>query len=237
MVDKTYKFMQSADSADTTELLIHGDIIAASFWGNLESDVGSFDIAKELENVTTPNLLVRINSNGGDASQGLGIYNLLKSFKGKVITINDGFACSAASVIFMAGVERIMPKSSLLLIHNAWTIAQGDSNDFKKTASDLETITKPIIETYLAVSNLSEAQIKKMMDAETWITADEAVAWGFATKVQENTPKQSLEDHFLYKLVMKNKEYEKLLDVATKPQPKSETKDSWKSFFKGTKGN
>lgn len=228
---KMYQLKQS-ESSDTTELLIHGDIVSYK-WA--DSDMGSFDLAMELEKVTTPNLLVRINSYGGEVAQGLGIFNLLKTFKGKVTTINDGFACSAASVIFMAGTERIMPKSSLLMIHNAWTMAAGDSNALKKLAEDLEKITQPSVEVYKSVSNLSEADIKKMMDNETWISADEALEWGFATSIKEDSVKQSLENGFVRNLVMKIKEYEKLLDVETTPQ--EQPKDLWKSFFNGKKGN
>lgn len=227
-MNKFYQLAKSEVDSDTTELLIHGDITSYK-WA--ESDVGSFDLAQELMNVTTPNLLVRINSYGGEVSQGLGIYNLLKSFKGKVITVNDGFACSAASIVFMAGEERVMPRSTLLLIHNAWSIAQGDSNDFKKMAEDLEKITQPSVEIYKKTSNLSEEEIKKMMDAETWITADEALSYGFATKVQDDEKKQSLDNHYLFKLVMKIKEYENKTAETTPPTKK----DAWTSFF--TKGN
>ena len=185
-----------------------------------------------MSSISTPKLTVRINSYGGEVSQGLGIYNLLKSFRGEVITINDGFACSAASVIFLAGSKRIMPKSSLLMIHNAWTMAYGDSNEMRKTAEMLEKVTLPSIEIYKQSSNLTENEIKKMLDEETWISADEALAYGFATQVTEDEPKQSLENHFLYKLVMKNKELEKQVPK----ESDQEVKDPWASFFKPLKG-
>lgn len=225
---KFYQLVTSEDGLNT-DLIIHGDITSMK-WE--DSDVGSYDIAQDLALVTTPNLTVRINSYGGEVSQGLGIYNLLKSFKGTVITINDGFACSAASVIFLAGKQRIMPRSSLLMIHNAWTYTAGNSNELRKTADMLDKVTQPSIEIYLSNSNLSEKEIKKMLDAETWISADEALSYGFATTVTDDEPKQSLENHFLYKLVVKNKELEK--KVQTVENIKHE--DNWKSFLNGKKG-
>ena len=125
-----------------TELTIYGDIVSMKWF---ENDVTHFDFAEELAKVSTPNIIVRINSYGGEVSQGLGIYNLLTEWNGNVTTVCDGFACSAASVVFMAGKSRVMPKTSLLMIHNAWTIASGDSEDFKKMADDLAKINEPLI--------------------------------------------------------------------------------------------
>ena len=95
---------------------------------------------------------------------------MLKDFKGKLVTIVDGFACSAASVIFMAGQERIVPENGLLMIHNAWSAVQGDSNAMKKMAEDLEKITQPSVDIYTSITGLSEKEVKEMMDKETWIT-------------------------------------------------------------------
>ncbi|HAO61556.1 MAG TPA: Clp protease ClpP [Erysipelotrichaceae bacterium] len=228
---KFYEFKPSSESDDTTELIIHGDITSMK-WE--ESDVGSFDIAKELKEVKTSNLLVRINSYGGEVSQGLGIYNLLRSFQGKVTTINDGFACSAASVIYMAGVKRVMPRSALLMIHNAATIAWGDSNDFIKMADTLAKVTQPSVEVYKSVSNLSEAEIKKMMDDETWISADEALKYGFATHIVEQEPTQSLENHYLRKVVMELKTLKNQQTAATPPMHE-DLDEVWGNYF-GTKG-
>ena len=138
------RYMQFKKIDDnTSELLIYGDIrkknLFEIFFGE-EVDEGrtsALELSEILNQIDTPNLTVRINSYGGVVSEGLAIYNLLKSFKGNVKTIVDGFACSAASVIFMAGKERVVPESSLLMIHNAWTSAEGDHNDLRKAADEL----------------------------------------------------------------------------------------------------
>lgn len=208
------------------DLYIFGDIVSEKWF---ESDVAAFDIVKDLLEIDTP-INVHINSYGGEVSQGLAIYNVLKKHPHEVVTYCEGFACSAASIVFMAGDKRIMPKSSLLLIHNAWTMAVGDSNELKKAAEDLDKITKPSIEIYKSVSNLSESVIKDMLNKEEWITADEALGYGFATSIEKKEEMQCLHDHILQKTIMRNKELEKEL------QSKDvESVDGWASFLFGTK--
>lgn len=212
MKERFYQLVNQSDQEAT--LYIYGDITSMKWF---ENDVCVYDLAKEIGELNGKKLNVRINSYGGEVAEGLAIYNLLKSYGGEVATICDGFACSAASVVFMAGKQRIMPKSSLLLIHNAWTRASGDANDLRKAADDLEKITQPSIDIYSSVSNLSEEEIKKMMDEETWISADEALSYGFATEVTDEEAMQSLEEGILAKTVMKNKELEKRIKELEKP--------------------
>lgn len=216
------KFYQIMKNKDTNELYIYGEITSIKWY---EDDVCAFDLAKEL-NELEGDIIVRINSYGGEVQQGLAIYNLLKDYKGKVTTINDGFACSIASVIFMAGDVRIMKQSSLLMIHNAWTYAVGDSNELRKQADDLEKITKPSLNVYKENSNLSEEEIKKMLDEETWLEAEEALEYGFATSITEEKAKQSLENHYLAKMILENKRLKK---------QREKKADAWSSFFNGGK--
>lgn len=210
-------------SEDSATLYIYGDITSIKWF---ENDVCVYDLAKEIGDLNGKALTVRINSYGGEVAEGLAIYNLLKSYEGEVTTVCDGFACSAASVVFMAGAKRIMPRSSLLMIHNAWTWASGDADGLRKAADDLEKITQPSVEIYTSVSNLDADEIKAMMDAETWIDADEALGYGFATEISEEAAKQSLEDGILAKTVFKNKQLEKKIKELEKAEP---VKTGW--FF------
>ena len=210
-------------SEDSATLYIYGDITSIKWF---ENDVCVYDLAKEIGDLNGKALTVRINSYGGEVAEGLAIYNLLKSYEGEVTTICDGFACSAASVVFMAGAKRIMPRSSLLMIHNAWTRAIGDADDLRKAADDIEKITQPSIEIYTSVSNLDADEIKVMMDAETWFDADEALGYGFATEISEEAAMQSIEDGILAKTVFKNKQLEKRIKELEKAEP---VKTGW--FF------
>lgn len=172
------KYYSLETSGDTADLYIFGDITS---WCWDEKDKDAYSIVKELADLTVNNVNVHINSYGGDVAEGLAIHNVLKNSEKKITTYCDGFACSAASVIFMAGNERIINEASLLMIHNAWTWAAGDANEFRKQADDLEKITQASVNAYMARVNLSEEELKDLMDKETWITAEEAVEWGFAT--------------------------------------------------------
>lgn len=210
-------------SEDSATLYIYGDITSIKLF---ENDVCVYDLAKEIGDLNGKALTVRINSYGGEVAEGLAIYNLLKSYEGEVTTVCDGFACSAASVVFMAGAKRIMPRSSLLMIHNAWTWASGDADDLRKAAEDLEKITQPSVEIYTSVSNLDADEIKAMMDAETWFDADEALGYGFATEISEEAAMQSVKDGILAKTVFKNKQLEKRIKELEKAEP---VKTGW--FF------
>ena len=169
-----------------------------------EKDKDAYGIVKEISELDAEEIEVHINSTGGSVAEGLAIYNVLKNSNMKITTYVDGFACSAASVIFMAGDERVMNEASLLMIHNAWTYGQGDANAFRRQADDLDIITQASIKAYMRHVSITEDELKGMMDNETWLSADDAKEKGFATKVlEENTEEanqsamQSIRDRLL----------------------------------------
>lgn len=177
-----YFSLVTDDKEEAADLYIFGDICADA-WKWYETDTSAADIVHALQNLTVKAICVHINSNGGDVSQGLAIYNTLKNSGMEVTTIDDGFACSAASVIFMAGTKRQMNSASLLMIHNVWTYGAGNSEDFRKLADDLDTINQASVEAYKAVATIPEDKIKELMNNETWISPKEAVEYGFATEI------------------------------------------------------
>lgn len=181
MPKKYYSLETNGDNA--AELYIFGDITS---WPWLESDVSANGLVKELQKLDAKEINVHINSYGGEVAEGLAIYNILNNSNMKVTTICDGFACSAASVIFMAGDERIINEASLLMIHNAWSCACGDSAKLRKEAEDLDKITQASVNAYMNRVNITEDEVKDLMDKETWITAEEAVSYGFATKTEKS---------------------------------------------------
>lgn len=176
------KYFSLATAGRTADIFIFGDIVS---WEWLESDVSSYTLARSIQDLDVDEISVHINSYGGEVAEGLAIHNSLKNHPAKVRTVCDGFACSAASVVFMAGDERVMNPASLLMIHNAWTSASGNAKELRKAADDLETISSASAETYRAKVNLSEEDLAALLDNETWITPTDAVAWGFATEVLE----------------------------------------------------
>lgn len=158
------------------EILIY-DAIGADFFGD---GVTATAIAAELAD-TEGDILVRINSPGGDVFDGAAIYNLLRGYsKGAVDVVVDGLAASAASVIAMAGRNVTMAHNSLMMIHNPWTFAFGEASEMLKSAERLDTIKDTIIATYQSRSELDKDVISQLMDDETWLDADGAIANGLA---------------------------------------------------------
>lgn len=175
------KYYSMERDGDVVTLNIYGDITSMPWF---DSDVTANSIVRQIDEASDASLIeVFINSYGGEVAEGLAIYNALKRHKATVVTHCEGFACSIASVIFMAGDQRIMNDSSLLMIHNAWSFAEGNAAALRKQADDLEKITQASVEAYKTHSNLTEEEIKELMDAETWILPTEALEYGFATAI------------------------------------------------------
>ena len=135
---------------------------------------------------TVKALRVHINSPGGDVQAAVNIANALREqrvSKGRTVdTIVDGLAASSASIIAMAGESVRIADNGLLMIHNPWNIVVGNAAQLRKTADLLDVVRGQIIATYQWHSPLSEAELAALMDAETWMDADEAVARGLATE-------------------------------------------------------
>lgn len=177
------KYYALEENGDSTDLYIFGEISSWGQWYEDDPDRSAYNIVNELKKASSKNINVHINSMGGDVGEGLAIYNTLKNSGKNIATYCDGFACSAASVVFMAGSERVMSRETLLMIHNAWTVSVGNADGLRKDADDLDKINETMSNTYLEGTNISKEDLKALMDNETWITADEAVQYGFATKI------------------------------------------------------
>lgn len=178
------KYYQLMNQGETADLYIYGDITS---WPWAESDVDAYSLVNELSALEgVNNINVYINSYGGEVAEGLAIYNALKRHTAKVTTICDGFACSIASVIFMAGDERVMNGSSLLMIHNPWTYTAGNAEELRKEADDLDKIAEASYSAYLDSVNIDRDQLKELLDAETWLTPAEALEMGFATIIKSD---------------------------------------------------
>ena len=171
------KYFSLASAGRTADIYIFGDITS---WEWLESDVSSYTLARSIQDLDADEITVHINSYGGEVAEGLAIHNSLKNHPARVRTVCDGFACSAASVVFMAGDERVMNPASLLMVHNAWTSASGNASQLRKAADDLETISSASAEAYRARVNLSEEELKDVFPFPTTVVQSAAVPAGKA---------------------------------------------------------
>lgn len=160
-------------AADAAILTLHGDV----GW-----DIVPKDVAAALKGAAGKPLTVSLHSYGGDAFAGIAIHNMIARHDGKKTVVVEGVAASAASLIAMAGDRIVMPENAFMMIHNAAGGAYGTADTARELADILDGISAAARRTYAARSGLSEEEVGALMDAETWLTAKEAVAKGFATE-------------------------------------------------------
>lgn len=172
---------------DETVITIYGDI-GESWWFDATS---AGDIDRALKEVKTSKITVRLNSPGGDAFDGITIYNRLKDHNAKVKIIVDGWACSAASIIAMAADELIMNTGSMMMVHEAWTIAMGSKSDMQKTVDMMTKLDESLLDIYMTKATVTREEMKQFVENETWFTADETVQIGFATGINNEADEET----------------------------------------------
>lgn len=172
---------------------IHGEIGQSFFdFPDSEKEENSVASVKDLQeilnkNKNIPTVNIYINSPGGSVNEGIAIYNILKRTRAYVRVFIDGFACSIASVIAMAGNAIYMPKSSMQMVHNAWTVAMGNSEELRKVADDLDKINEVVILAYMSKFKGTEKELRKLLDDESYLTAEECLKYGLCTKIVDDS--------------------------------------------------
>ena len=173
------KFWSFSDEGNIRTLRIEGQIADETWFG----DEVTPQLFKNDLNAGKGDITLWINSPGGDVFAAAQIYNMLMDYKGNVHVIIDGLAASAASVIAMAGTTVSMSPVAMMMIHNPWTIAQGEAKDMEKIIEMLGEIKESIVNAYELRTGLSRAKISHLMDSESWFNARKAVELGFADKI------------------------------------------------------
>lgn len=179
---------QKADDISVLQLYIYGDVESCGDfnWSTWQYDPSetSAEYFKEIleSHKDAKEIEIYINSYGGSVFEGTAIYNQLKRHPAHKTVYIDGFACSIAATIAMAGDTVIMPKNALMMIHNMWMSAVGNAEELRKAADDLEVINTAGRAAYMekAGDKLKEDELVQMMDKETWLTAAECIEYGFA---------------------------------------------------------
>lgn len=139
-------------------------------------------IIKELQGANGDDIEVYINSPGGSIFAGSEIYTELRAYKGKVNIKITGIAASAASVIAEAGESEISP-TGMYMIHNVQTSAEGDYRNMDAKASALRAANQSIINAYMDKTKMDGGVLQKLMDKETYLSAQQAVEYGFVDKI------------------------------------------------------
>lgn len=173
------------DDEDTIAIY---ESIGDDFWG------GGFTakrMAAALKSIGKNDVVVSINSPGGDFFEGAAIYNLLREHQGKVTVKIPGLAASAASVIAMAGDVIQISEIGFFMIHDAWAIVIGNRNDMRKTADTFEKFDAAMADVYSARTGYARDEIVKLMDENSWLNATDALEKGFADELM---PEKVLED-------------------------------------------
>ncbi|EAE1298296.1 Clp protease ClpP [Listeria monocytogenes] len=180
---KKFWEMHQKDNSEEVSIFIYGPITSEK-WD--ENDTTAVSFQKDLQALgDVEKINLYINSPGGSVFEGIAIGNMLQRHHAKVTAHVDALAASIASVIVASCDEVIMPENSMLMIHNPWSFVIGNAKEFRKEADDLDRIGQASVITYLAKSGdkLDEEQIKKIMDEETWLSAEEAFNLGLCDKV------------------------------------------------------
>ena len=171
-----FEFKASAE-APQSDLYLYGEV---GGWG--ASAVEFIDV---LSTRKDQHINLHIHSPGGSVFEGHAIFNALRNHSGGVTTMVDGIAASMASVIAMAGSPVKIASNGFLMIHNPWSQAAGGSEEMRKQADVLDKLKDSLVKIYADKSGMSEEDISAAMDAETWFSAEEAVAFGLADEVFE----------------------------------------------------
>lgn len=172
------------------EIKIYGEIIPFQDQFYIENGyVNLTSVQKQLQEAAGSDVKVRINSVGGDVEEGFAIYSELRRYardhKAKITTFAEGRCASIATIIFLAGDERITTEYTSPFVHNAWTYAEGDAKELLRTVADLEKCNEMIAKHYATHTNLTYEDARELMDSESYITPEECVNLRFATSVEE----------------------------------------------------
>lgn len=160
------------------EMMIAGPI---GSYDEAVNGMNVFEAVTAAERDGADSFLIRINSGGGSVFEGLSIYNTLKDRNCEIVI--EGIAASIASVIACAGKTVTIRENAFLMIHNPWTFAGGDERELKKVQENLVAIKKSIMLAYTQKSGMDEAELKALMDDETWFTAEQALEKKFVDKI------------------------------------------------------
>jgi ATP-dependent Clp endopeptidase proteolytic subunit ClpP len=158
-----------------------------SWWG-----ITAEDFARELQNITAPEIEVQINSPGGDVFDGIAIYNALRTHPAKVTTRVDGIAASIASVIVQAGDRRVMVSSAQMMIHEAWGVVIGSAQDMRDFADLLDRQSDIVAGIYAERSGKPAAEFRDLMRSDLFLTDEQAVEHGLADEIFKPEPKSQL---------------------------------------------
>lgn len=178
-------YMTGVADDNEGEIWVYGDIVDEAFWDDEVSPVQIRNMLDEMGNVGTINM--RINSYGGSVYAGNAIINILDSYRrktgAKIVAYIEGIAASMGSGIPMVADKIYMAKNAMYMLHKPYTIIAGNSNDLEKEVEVLEKAEETLVANYMRHFNGTEDELRQMLADETWLTAEEALSYGFCDEI------------------------------------------------------
>lgn len=231
--------MKASTDNKSADVFIYGEITKYA-WEEY-GEVSSITFKNELDSlgdgIETINLY--INSPGGSVFETMAIIAMLQRHPAEIISHVDALAASCASVLPMISKRIIMYNNSMMMIHNAWTYALGNANELRKAADDIERINQSMIQFYLdrAGDKLDADTLKQLLDAETWLTAEEAMNYGLCDEIitANNAAAFAFEEKFAQQY--KNVPQQLLQPQQKAPQMSVEEKELREKILADSKAN
>ena len=174
----------TSDTAESVEIDIYGDI-GEDIWGEGDTSVGAKAFLDMVRDARGKAIDLHVNSGGGSVFDAFAMMTALRNHDGKVTAHVDGIAASAASFLLAAADEVRISSTAFVMIHDASTVAMGNSDQIRETADWLDMIDRQLAGIYAKRGNRTEAEFLTAMDATTWFDAKQAVEWGLADYIDE----------------------------------------------------
>lgn len=176
------KFLMMDNSGDTSKEVVYMYGVVGSGWFG---DISAQGVREMLDNVTAKEIEVHINSNGGDAFEGIAICNYLRNHPSHVTAIIDGIGASAASLIAMGADKVVMPSNSVMMVHRAATYAYGNADSLEKSAQMLRDVDSALIQSYKNRFNGEFFELEALLDNETYMNAETAKSYGLCDEITD----------------------------------------------------
>ena len=210
MKNKQFFAIQQLDRG--ADIYIFGDIVSYP-WTEL-GEASGMSIVNQIKNLDVDEIRVHIDSYGGSVSEGWAIYNALRQHPAKIVAYGDGFVASAALFPFLAGDERIASSLSAYYFHQVMVEARGYASDLRAAADEAEKMTEIGINAFVERTGMDADQVRQLMEAETWLTPAQALDYGIATSITQDSALPVAQD--AKKAIMQR--------VLNPPEEKTETK-------------
>lgn len=179
---KKYYAIQQLDRG--ADIYIFGYIV--SYPWTEQGEASGMSIVNQIKNLDVDEIRVHIDSYGGSVSEGWAIYNALRQHPAKIVAYGDGFVASAALYPFLAGDERIASSLSAYYFHQVMVSASGYADDLRAAADKAEKMTEIGIQAFVERTSMTDGEVRRLMDGETWLTPAQALEYGLATSIHKD---------------------------------------------------